>query len=137
MFGFFKAVSYRAKCAEEIRKILPNIDPQQCTEYVEDFKSMFDKPRESDFEPILALMFVCNMVLLVMVKNEEKHLKNFDNCKLTMPITLAVACATLDLNHDKKIKKDIEKAIKTINDRNQSVIAELDKHFPGLQDKLK
>ena len=137
MFGFFKAVSYRAKCTEVIRKTLPSIDPQQCTEYVEDFKSLFDKPREGNFEPLYAVMFVCNLVLLSMKDRKENSLKNFDNCQLTMPITLAVVQATLDFNKDEAIKKDLKAAIKIIDDQNINVISELEKHYPEQMNRLK
>jgi len=137
MFGFFKGVGYRADCTAVIRKILPNIDPQQCTEYVEDFKSLFDKPREGNFEPLYAVMFVCNLVLLAMRDGNEDSLKSFDNCKLTMPITLAVVQATLDFNKDESVKKDLKQAIKVIDDKNQKLVKELAKHFPDQMSKIK
>ena len=137
MFGFFKGVAYRTKCTTVMLNILPQVEAQQCTEYVEDFKGLFDKPREANFEPLAAVSYVCNLVLLAMVDGKEDSLKSFNNCQLTMPITLAVVQATLDLNTDKEIKKDLKKALKTIDDRNKKFIDELEKHYPEQISKLK
>lgn len=137
MFGFFKGVAYRTKCTTVILNILPQVEAQQCTEYVEDFKGLFDKPREANFEPLAAVSYVCNLVLLAMVDGKEGNLKSYDNCKLTMPITLAVVQATLDLNTDEGIKKELKEALKTIDDRNKKLIDELGKHYPEQMNKLK
>ena len=125
MFGFFKAVAYRTKCTEVILNILPSVESQQCTEYVEDFKALFDEPREANFEPLAAVLYVCNLVLLAMVEDKENSLKSFDNCQLTMPITLAVVQANLDLNTDEEIKKDLKKALEKIDNRNKKIINEI------------
>ncbi len=82
-------------------------------------------------------MFVCNLVLLAMRDRNENSLKSFDNCKLTMPITLAVVQATLDFNKDESVKKDLKQAIKVIDDQNQKLINELEKHYPDQISKLK
>ena len=72
-----------------------------------------------------------------MKDRKENSLKNFDNCQLTMPITLAVVQATLDFNKDEDIKKDLKAAIKIIDDQNKNVISELEKHYPEQMNRLK
>ncbi len=137
MFGFFKDVSFRTDCTKVILGILPNIDPQQGTEFTEDFKSLFNKSREANLDPTKAVIHVCNMILLAMAEGNEDSLKNFNNCQLTMPITMVVVQSSLHLNKDKNVKKELQNALKKVDDRNKKLMNELEKAFPEQMSRLK
>ncbi len=137
MFGFFKGISFRADCTKVITGILPTMDPQQGTEFTEDFKSLFDKSRESNLDPKRAVIHVCNLVLLAIARGDENSLKNFDNCILTVPITMAVVKSSLHLNQDENIKKELQDALKTVEERENKLINELEKVFPEQMSRLK
>ena len=77
MFGFFKRVNYRTKCAEIFYNIGSKrlkIELQQCIEFVEDYKNAFNAAYAKNLEPSDAVMQLTFSILDAMVNDKHKEL---------------------------------------------------------------
>ena len=122
MFGFFKKAGYRADCTSIIQDFVLkeiSIERQQCVEFVEDYKSFFDKCNENGMEPGAAVMFVSQQLVQHIADDSHHKLRSFNNCQHTEVICLIVAKLVLSVMDNKDEKKDLENAIRAVEKKIQ------------------
>ena len=80
MFGFFKRANYRSKCTEVIFKVVGG-HQQQCVEFVEDHKSLFDGFGNKGVQPGTAVGLANMVIIKALADGEEAKVRDYNNCK--------------------------------------------------------
>ena len=135
MFGFFKRANYRSKCTEVIFKVVGG-HQQQCVDFVEDHKSLFDGFGNKGVQPGTAVGLANMVIIKALADGEEAKVRDYNNCKTTSAIVMGLTGFLLETMEDGKEKKEMQKNFNKLMKTQDKMWKEIKKVMPDIDEKL-
>ena len=117
MFG---GIRFRTACTELIFDTVQShsIPRQECVEYVEDHKAIFNHCRKRSLEPPEAVYTASKAILFSLRDGNHESVRSYHHCKLTVPLTIILANTFAMMLGDefKEEQQEIKEASKLLED---------------------